>query len=83
MTITKKQIKSSTMGDGSFGIRAKHNGDPITVWFCGGYIGDRGTHGNSSGPCVHRTRKDAMACPAVDQPAEYDAPELSGRKCGE
>ena len=71
-----RTIHSCVFAGGSFGIGS--SGELIRVWFCGAHVGPRHTHGNASGPCVHRSRAAARRCPAVDRPMAYDAPELSG-----
>jgi hypothetical protein len=63
-------VRSATMADGSFGFRAAANGGVMTLWYCGVWLvhgqvvaSSPGYHGNTSGPCVHRTRAAAKRCP--------------------
>jgi len=64
-----RKISSSTMGSGSYGIYDPAGGPVIVVWFCGAWIlrgvtvdQSPGYIGNTSSPCVHRTRARARQC---------------------
>ena len=64
-----KTITSGTFSDGSFGLRAKRNGDAMTVWFCGKTVRNvpNGPYTNiSPRPCAHRTRSEARACTGAE-----------------
>ena len=61
-------LKCSLYADGSFGLRARAPGDLVRVWFCGVWLingepgPNPGYHGNTSGPCVHTTKRAAQRC---------------------
>ena len=69
-------VKKSVMQSGSYGICApgpNSGGELVNVWFCGAWrlrqggqwqkvAKSPGYHGNSSMPCVHRTKAEAIQC---------------------
>ena len=62
--MTKTDVTRRVMSDGSYGLRSRHNGDPLLIWFCGAWMlrgvaiprsQAPGYHGNSSHPSRQTT----------------------------
>jgi hypothetical protein len=64
------KITSGRYAHGSYGFDANPPGTTMTLWRCGVHVHDGklysrgpGYIGNTSAPCMHRTREEARECP--------------------
>lgn len=62
--MSKVQVQSEIMGDGSYGLRAKRDGGTMRVWFCGGMHAPWANVGNiTQVSCAHSSQIKASECP--------------------
>jgi hypothetical protein len=68
-----REPTSGFYADGSYGFRARRNGDMLTLWFCRGWKQQEEPH-DMHNVCVHRSRADARACPNRPKATEAARP---------